>query len=189
MGTQIHETACIDDGCDIGDGTKIWHFCHVISGSRIGKNCSLGQNVMVGPDVTIGDGCRIQNNVSIYPGVTLEDDVFCGPSMVFTNVDNPRAAIPRKHEFRPTLVKRGATIGANVTIVCDCIIGQYAFIGAGAVVIKDVADFALVVGNPARQIGHVCICGARLADGDWQETHCPDCGRGYVRRDGRVEVK
>ncbi|MEW6556125.1 MAG: DapH/DapD/GlmU-related protein [Elusimicrobiota bacterium] len=157
-----HETVCIDENVEIGEGTKVWHFSHILKNSRIGKSCIIGQNVMIGPDVRIGNRCKIQNNVSVYPGVTLEDEVFCGPSCVFTNVYNPRAFIERKHEFKPTLVKKGATIGANATIVCGTTIGQYAFIGAGAVVKKDVQDYALVVGVPAKQIGWVCKCGTTL---------------------------
>ena len=159
-----HETAVIDEGCDIGAGTKIWHFSHVLKGSRIRENCNIGQNVVIGPDVAIGARCKIQNNVSVYKGVTLEDGVFCGPSVVFTNIYNPRAEISKMDQIRPTLVKTGATLGANATIVCGITVGQYAFIGAGAVVTKDVPDHALVVGNPARQIGWVCECGERLDD-------------------------
>lgn len=172
-----HESAYLDDGVEIGEGTKIWHFSHVLSGSRIGKNCNIGQNVVVGPDVVIGNGCKIQNNVSIYKGVTLEDGVFCGPSMVFTNVYDPRAEIRKMDQVRPTLVKMGATIGANATIVCGTTIGQYAFIGAGAVVTKDVSDQALVVGNPAYQIGWVCHCGERLPD----DLECVECGKIYKK--------
>ena len=162
----IHETAVIDDGADIGEGTKIWHFSHVLGGSRIGKGCNIGQNVVVGPDVCIGDNCKIQNNVSVYKGVTLEEDVFCGPSMVFTNVFNPRSAIRRMDEIRPTRVKKGASLGANCTIVCGVTIGEHAFVGAGAVVTKDVPDHALVVGNPARQKGWVCKCGEKTGSGN-----------------------
>ena len=160
----IHESAYIDEGCKIGSGTKIWHFVHILTDTVIGKNCSLGQNVMAGPGVTIGDGCKIQNNVSIYKGVTLEQNVFCGPSCVFTNVLTPRANINRKDEFSKTLVKRGCTIGANATIVCGNILGQYAMISAGAVVTSDVPDFALMVGVPARQVGWVSRAGNRLSD-------------------------
>src|SRR5262249_25963323 len=156
------ETAIVDVGAEIGPGTKIWHFAHVLSGSRIGANCNLGQNVMVGPNVRIGDGCKIQNNVAVYEGVTLEDDVFCGPSMVFTNVLLPRAHASRRSEFLPTLVRRGASIGANATIVCGHTIGEYAMVGAGAVVTRDVLDFALVIGAPARRIGWVSRSGDRL---------------------------
>jgi UDP-2-acetamido-3-amino-2,3-dideoxy-glucuronate N-acetyltransferase len=158
----VHESAFIDDNVEIGEGTTIWHVSHVLSDSRIGKNCRIGQNVVIGPHVTVGDGVKIQNNVCVYEGVTLEDDVFCGPSMVFTNVVNPRSEIRRMDELRPTLVRRGATLGANCTIVCGVTIGQYAFIGAGAVVVKDVPDFALVVGNPGRITGWMCKCGNRI---------------------------
>ncbi|MBW1700440.1 MAG: Gfo/Idh/MocA family oxidoreductase [Deltaproteobacteria bacterium] len=172
-----HETAIIDDNVQIGSGTKIWHFSHILSGSKIGENCNIGQNVVIGPDVTIGKGCKIQNNVSIYKGVTLEEHVFCGPSMVFTNIYNPRAAIRKMNQVRRTLVKEGATLGANCTIVCGVTIGCNAFIGAGAVVTKDVADFTLVVGNPARQIGYVCQCGERLGD----NLICALCGKKYEK--------
>jgi len=160
----VHETAVIDPDVEIGGGTKVWHFSHILSGSSIGERCTIGQNVVIGPDVQIGNSCKVQNNVSVYAGVTLEDDVFCGPSMVFTNVMNPRAHISRKHEFRKTLVKRGTTIGANATIVCGNYLGRYSLIGAGAVVIRDVPDHALVAGNPARQIGWMCACGEKLPD-------------------------
>jgi UDP-2-acetamido-3-amino-2,3-dideoxy-glucuronate N-acetyltransferase len=174
-GVQLHESAYVDEPCEIGSGTRIWHFVHILPRTRIGRNCSLGQNVMAGPDVTIGDGCKIQNNVSIYQGVTLEDGVFCGPSAVFTNVNNPRAGIERKDEFRPTLVKRGATIGANATIVCGHVVGQYAFIAAGAVVTADVPPFALMAGVPARRIGWVSHDGERLGP----DLACPRSGRRY----------
>ena len=170
-----HATAIIDDGTSIGAGSKIWHFSHIMNGSVVGNNCNIGQNVVIGPNATVGNNCKIQNNVSVYQGVTLEDDVFCGPSMVFTNVFNPRAHIRRMHEARPTLVRRGATLGANCTIVCGVTIGQYAFVGAGAVVTRDIADYALVYGNPARQRGWVCQCGERLAP----DFHCPACGMQY----------
>ena len=160
----VHDTAIVDNGATIGSGTKIWHFCHVLNGTMIGRDCVLGQNVMVGPNVKLGNGVKVQNNVAIYDGVTIEDDVFCGPSMVFTNVLTPRAFVERKDEFTPTLVRRGATIGANVTIVCGVTIGCYAMIGAGAVVTRDVPDFALAVGNPARQMGWVSRTGDRLDD-------------------------
>jgi UDP-2-acetamido-3-amino-2,3-dideoxy-glucuronate N-acetyltransferase len=178
----IHPTAVVDDRVSIGSGTKIWHFSHILSGSSIGEKCNIGQNVVVGPDVRMGDGCKVQNNVSLYKGVALEDDVFCGPSMVFTNVYNPRAAIRRMDEVRPTTVKTGATLGANCTIVCGNTIGRYAFVGAGAVVIKDVPDFALVVGNPARQVGWMCTCGAKLGD----NLACDACGSRYRMDDGKV---
>jgi UDP-2-acetamido-3-amino-2,3-dideoxy-glucuronate N-acetyltransferase len=170
-----HPLAAIDDGVDIGRGTRIWHFSHVLKNSRIGENCIIGQNVMVGPDVTIGDRCKLQNNVSVYPGVTLEDGVFCGPSCVFTNVLTPRAEIERKNEFLPTLVKRGASIGANATIVCGSTLGEYCLIAAGAVVTKDVVPFALMAGVPARRIGWVGHAGERLGD----DLVCPREGRRY----------
>ena len=171
----VHDTAIVDEGCKIGTGTKIWHFSHVLSGSKIEEGCNIGQNVVIGPDVKIGNRCKVQNNVSIYKGVTLEEGVFCGPSMVFTNVYNPRALIRKMEQIRPTLVKKGATIGANSTIVCGVTIGKYAFVGAGAVVLKDVADYALVVGNPARSIGWVCECGERLN----REFECDTCRKKY----------
>lgn len=185
VGATIHPTAVVDSPVKIGEGTRIWHFSHVLKNSRIGRDCNIGQNVMIGPDVTIGDRCKIQNNVSVYPGVTLEDGVFCGPSMVFTNVANPRAEIERKHEYRPTTVKRGATIGANATVVCGHDIGRFALIGAGAVVTRDVPDFALMVGNPAHRLGWVCACGEQLPRGAWTESICSACGKTY-HRDGDV---
>lgn len=160
----VHETALVDGGCDIGEGTKIWHFSHIIKGTKIGQNCVIGQNVMVGPDVVVGNSCKIQNNVSLYKGVTLEDGVFCGPSCVFTNVHNPRAEIERKDEFRPTYVEKGVTIGANATIICGNRLGAYSLIGAGAVVTKDVKPHAVMVGNPAKQIGWVSHAGEKLGD-------------------------
>lgn len=187
-GYFVHPTATIDPGCEIGEGTKIWHYTHVMSGAKIGKNCVLGQNVFVGRNVRIGDGCKIQNNVSIYEGVTLEDYVFCGPSMVFTNVINPRSEISRKHEFRPTLVKRGATLGANCTIICGNTIGRYAFVAAGAVVTRDVPDYALVMGVPARVTGWVCRCGVKLEFDETGRATCKECGRRYVKDKGRVRV-
>ncbi len=179
----VHETSVVDAGAQIGEGTKIWHFSHVLSGSVIGKKCNIGQNVVIGPDVTIGDGCRIQNNVSVYKGVTLEDNVFCGPSMVFTNVYNPRSEFSRKDEFMPTLVRRGATIGANATIICGVTLGEYSFIGAGAVVNRDVPAYALVVGNPARRIGWISRYGERL-DGT---LRCPVSGLQYRKTDKGLE--
>jgi UDP-2-acetamido-3-amino-2,3-dideoxy-glucuronate N-acetyltransferase len=184
-----HESAFIDDGVDIGEGTTIWHVSHVLKDSRVGKNCRIGQNVVIGPHVTIGDNVKIQNNVSVYEGVTLEDHVFCGPSMVFTNVYNPRSEIRRMDEVRPTLVRRGTSLGANCTIVCGVTIGQYAFVGAGSVVLEDVPDFGLVVGNPGRLIGWMCVCGNRIdfkAKGD--RGGCRACERTYRRSRGRVEV-
>jgi UDP-2-acetamido-3-amino-2,3-dideoxy-glucuronate N-acetyltransferase len=181
---MIHETAVIDPGCEIGAGTKLWHFSHVLSNSVVGSNCSIGQNVVIGPDVRVGNGCKIQNNVSVYKGVTLEDDVFCGPSMVFTNVLTPRAHVERKDEFAATLVKQGATLGANCTIVCGNTIGEYAMVGAGSVVTKDVAPHALVIGNPARQIGWVSHAGERLKD----DLKCPRTGTQYVLADGKLSV-
>ena len=164
MEVFIHPSSYVDEGVEIGSGTKIWHFSHILKGSKIGKNCIIGQNVMIGPDVSIGNRCKVQNNVSIYKGVELEDDVFCGPSCVFTNVVNPRAFIERKQEFKKTSVKKGATIGANATIVCGTTIGKYALIGAGAVITKDVPDYGLVYGNPGRLMGYVCKCGTVLVN-------------------------
>lgn len=179
-----HPTAVIDDGAVIGEKTKIWHFSHVLPGSKIGRNASIGQNVVIGPDASVGDNCKIQNNVSVYKGVTLEDDVFCGPSMVFTNVHNPRAFISRMDELRPTLVRRGASLGANSTVVCGVTIGRYAFVGAGAVVTKNIPDHALVYGNPAEVMGWVCSCGVKLnREGD--QWICPACGRTYREEDAR----
>ncbi|MFH1139797.1 MAG: Gfo/Idh/MocA family oxidoreductase [Pseudomonadota bacterium] len=175
----VHETALADKGVKIGAGCKIWHFSHIMTGSELGGNCNVGQNVVIGPRVKIGSGCKIQNNVSVYEGVTLEEDVFCGPSMVFTNVFNPRSHIRRMDELRPTLVKKGATIGANATIVCGHVLGEYCFVGAGAVVTADVQPYALVVGNPARRIGWVCSCGVKLAD----DLVCPKCSIRYVQED------
>lgn len=169
-----HPTAIIDEGAKIGAGTRVWHWVHICGGARIGENCSFGQNVFVGNRVVIGNNVKVQNNVSIYDDVILEDDVFCGPSMVFTNVVNPRAHVSRKHEYKATLVRRGATIGANATIVCGHTIGEYAFIGAGAVVTGDVPAYALLVGNPARRIGWMCRCGVRLPEAE--HAICPGCG-------------
>ncbi|RZL04487.1 MAG: N-acetyltransferase [Rubrivivax sp.] len=189
-----HDSAIIDEGAVLGDGTKVWHFSHVCSGARIGTGGSLGQNVFVANDVVIGDNVKIQNNVSVYDAVTLEDDVFCGPSMVFTNVYNPRSAVSRKHEYRRTLVKQGATLGANCTIVCGSTVGRHAFIGAGAVVRTDVPDFALMVGVPAQQIGWVSRQGQRLdlpllqSSGSLPaEAACPETGERYRLIDGRCE--
>lgn len=178
----VHPTAVIDEGATIGDGTKIWHFSHVLGNTTIGKNCNLGQNVVAGPNVSIGDGVRIQNNVSVYDGVTLEDDVFCGPSMVFTNVNNPRAFVSRKDDFAPTVVKKGASLGANCTIVCGSTVGEYAFVAAGAVVTKDVPAYALMVGVPARQAGWVSREGEVLGEG----LVCPRTGETYEENDGEL---
>jgi len=181
-----HKTAILDEGCRIGEGTRIWHFTHIMSETVIGKNCVLGQNVMVANRVTIGDNVKIQNNVSVYEGVICEDDVFLGPSMVFTNVINPRAFIERKHEFRPTLVKKGATIGANATIVCGHTIGRYALIGAGAVVTHDVPDYALITGNPGRQAGWVSEYGCRLVFNEEGIAVCPGSGQRYQLSENQV---
>jgi UDP-2-acetamido-3-amino-2,3-dideoxy-glucuronate N-acetyltransferase len=204
----IHESSYVDDGAVVGDGTKIWHFCHVMPGAVIGERCNLGQNVVVMPGVRIGNNVKIQNNVSIYEGVELEDDVFCGPSMVFTNVINPRSHVSRKAEYMRTLVRRGATIGANATVVCGLTLGEYAFVGAGAVVTKDVKPFALVTGVPARQVGWMCRCGERLGTsglrtGDegrrrnvaefsgsspQSQTVCSACGTTYDRDDDNLRL-
>jgi UDP-2-acetamido-3-amino-2,3-dideoxy-glucuronate N-acetyltransferase len=180
-----HESSYLDAGASVGKGTKIWHFSHIFPGCRIGENCTIGQNVVIGPDVTIGKNCKIQNNVSVYKGVTLEDGVFCGPSMVFTNVSNPRAEISKMDQVRPTLVKKGVTLGANCTIVCGVTLGRYAFVGAGATIINDIPDHALMVGNPARQIGWVCECGEKLSD----SLICPSCGKRFRKSKDVLERK
>ena len=184
----VHESSYVDEGCEIGEGSKVWHFSHLMSGARIGKRCNIGQNVVVSPQVVIGDNVKIQNNVSIYTGVVLEDDVFCGPSMVFTNVVNPRSHVSRKDEYKTTLVKQGASLGANTTIVCGHTIGRFAFIGAGAVVTKDVPDYALVVGNPGRISGWMCNCGVKLAAGTTPpaKATCAACGTHYATNDGQL---
>lgn len=192
MASRIHPTAVIDDEVSIGEGCAVWHFCHLMPGTVLGDGCSLGQNVVVGPNVRLGKGCKVQNNVSLYQGVTLEDDVFCGPSMVFTNVWNPRAHIRRMDEARPTLVRRGASLGANCTVVCGVTIGCWAFVGAGAVVTRDVPDHALVYGNPARQRGWVCVCGEKL-EKMRKETRketltCPACGEMYVQEENGLRM-
>jgi UDP-2-acetamido-3-amino-2,3-dideoxy-glucuronate N-acetyltransferase len=184
-GVFVHESSYVDDPVTIGAGTKIWHFSHVLGDVTIGRDCSIGQNVMIGPRASIGNNCKIQNNVSLYEGVTLEDDVFCGPSCVFTNVVNPRSAVSRKSEFRKTLVRRGASIGANATIVCGHTLGAYAFIAAGAVVTKDVPDFALMAGVPARRIGWMSRSGERLG----ADLVCPRTGERYEAIDGRLELR
>ena len=186
----IHESSYVDEPCDIGEGTRIWHFSHIMTGSKIGRRCNIGQNVVILTGVVIGDNVKIQNNVSVYTGVELEDDVFCGPSMVFTNVVNPRSHVPRKDEYRRTLVKRGASIGANATVVCGHTIGRYAFVGAGAVVTRDVPDFALVIGNPARITGWMCQCGIKLdlsreAERE-EDATCNACGKRYIKQRGAV---
>jgi len=173
-----HESAYVDDGAIIGRGTKIWHFSHVMSGAVIGERCNLGQNVVVMPGTRLGDNVKVQNNVSIYQGVTLEDDVFCGPSCVFTNVINPRSHVSRKDEYKPTLVKRGASIGANATVICGVTLSEYCFVGAGAVVTTDVAAYALVVGVPARRVGWMCRCGEQLTLVDGRGV-CAACGTSY----------
>ena len=183
-----HESAIVDAGAQLGEGTKVWHFAHVSPGARIGRDCSLGQGVYVGNDVLIGDGCKVQNNVSVYDAVTLEDEVFCGPSMVFTNVYNPRAAVVRKHEYRRTVVRQGATLGANCTIVCGVEIGPYAFIGAGAVVQKNVPAFALMVGVPARRIGWMSRHGEKLEFNTDGEAKCPVTGERYRLNGETVEL-
>jgi UDP-2-acetamido-3-amino-2,3-dideoxy-glucuronate N-acetyltransferase len=182
----VHESSYVDEPCSIGSHTKIWHFSHIMKNCQIGADCNIGQNVVVSPDVTIGNNVKIQNNVSVYTGCILEDDVFCGPSMVFTNVINPRSHVARKNEYKTTLVRRGASIGANSTVVCGITIGRYAFIGAGSVVTKDVPDYALIYGNPASVRGWVCNCGIKLnfeKDGD---ASCPACGAGYVKHGNLV---
>jgi UDP-2-acetamido-3-amino-2,3-dideoxy-glucuronate N-acetyltransferase len=183
----VHESSYVDEGAVVGAGTKIWHFCHVMTGAVIGERCSLGQNVVVMPGTRIGNNVKIQNNVSIYEGVELGDDVFCGPSCVFTNVTNPRSHISRKHEYRPTPVGRGASIGANATIVCGHSLGEYCFVGAGAVVTADVPAFALVVGVPARRVGWICRCGERLRV-DAGRAVCAACGTEYEEAAGRLRL-
>jgi UDP-2-acetamido-3-amino-2,3-dideoxy-glucuronate N-acetyltransferase len=181
----VHESSFVDPGSRIGSGTRIWHFCHVMPGAVIGERCSLGQNVVVMPGTLIGNNVRIQNNVSIYEGVVLEDDVFCGPSCVFTNVANPRSHVSRKHEYLPTVVRRGATIGANATVVCGHTLGEFCFIGAGAVVTGDVPAHALMVGVPARRAGWMCRCGLRLEMVD-RRAVCPGCGLRYRETKGAL---
>ena len=185
----VHESSYVDDGCSIGAGTRIWHFCHIMAGATIGERCNIGQNVVISPGVVLGNNVKVQNNVSIYTGVTLEDDVFCGPSMVFTNVVNPRSHVVRKHEYQQTRVGRGASLGANCTVVCGHDIGRFALIGAGAVVTKDVPDHALIIGNPGRVSGWMCECGIKLAAGAKPPTSatCASCGATYgIGPDGRL---
>jgi len=182
---QVHESSYVDDGCQIGDGTRIWHFCHVMSGAVLGERCNIGQNVVISPGVILGNNVKVQNNVSIYTGVELEDDVFCGPSMVFTNVVNPRSHVIRRNEYQRTRVGRGASLGANSTVVCGHDIGRYAFIGAGAVVTRSVPDYALVVGNPGRVVGWMCECGVKLSSGAAppESARCHACAAQYASRD------
>lgn len=191
MSYTVHPTAIVDDGAEIGAGSYVWHWVHICSGAKIGRDCSLGQNVYVGNRVVIGNNCKVQNNVSVYDNVTLEDDVFCGPSMVFTNVYNPRSAVSRKDEYRSTLVKRGVTLGANCTVVCGTTIGEFAFVAAGAVINRDVKPFALMAGVPAKQIGWMSQFGERLElplEGN-AETLCPHTGQKYVLRDDCCSVQ
>lgn len=183
---SAHETAVIDEGCEIGEGTKIWHFSHIMSNCKIGKNCNLGQNVVVSPDVVLGNNVKVQNNVSIYTGVVCEDDVFLGPSMVFTNVINPRSAVNRRGQYAKTIVKQGASIGANATIVCGHDIGRFAFIGAGAVVTKNVPDYALVIGNPAKQTGWMSEFGHKLKFDGSGLAVCPESQEKYKLENGKV---
>lgn len=183
----VHESSYVDDNVKIGDGTKIWHFSHVMSNSEMGKNCNIGQNVVISPGVKLGNGVKIQNNVSVYTGVICEDDVFLGPSCVFTNVINPRSFIERKAEYKDTIIATGASVGANVTIVCGNNIGKYALIGAGAVVTKNIPDYALVMGNPARIKGYVCKCGEKLAFDDNNNGTCSACGLHYIKDNDKVE--
>ena len=185
-GFFAHETAVVDDGCEIGKGTHIWHFSHVMSGARLGENCNLGQNVLISDDVILGNNVKVQNNVSIYTGVICEDDVFLGPSMVFTNIVNPRSAVVRKGSYVKTLVGRGASIGANATIICGNSLGEFCFIGAGAVVTKDVQSYALVVGNPGKQVGWMSEYGHRLHFDDQHLAVCPESGDKYELKNGEV---
>jgi UDP-2-acetamido-3-amino-2,3-dideoxy-glucuronate N-acetyltransferase len=181
-----HETAVIDPGCEIGKGSKIWHFSHLMTGCKLGEKCNIGQNVVVSPDVVLGNNVKVQNNVSIYTGVTCEDDVFLGPSMVFTNITNPRSAVIRRDQYEKTVVRKGASIGANSTIVCGNDIGEYSFIGAGAVITKEVLPYALVVGNPAKQIGWMSEYGHRLNFDDSNTAVCPESKEKYLLENGRV---
>jgi UDP-2-acetamido-3-amino-2,3-dideoxy-glucuronate N-acetyltransferase len=181
----VHPSSYVDEGAEVGEGTRIWHFSHVMDGARVGRNCTIGQNVLIAGGAVVGDNVKIQNNVSVYDAVTLEDGVFCGPSAVFTNVINPRSHISRKNEYRPTLVRQGATVGANATVVCGHTIGRYAFVGAGAVVTEDVPDYALVYGNPARRQGWICECGVRLEPAADAAT-CASCGLRYRLEGGRL---
>lgn len=185
----VHESSYVDEPCEIGKGTKIWHFSHIMKNSKIGENCNIGQNVVISPNVILGNNVKIQNNVSVYTGVICEDDVFLGPSCVFTNVINPRAFIERKDEYKKTIVKKGASIGANATIVCGHNIGEYAFVGAGAVVTKDVPDYALVIGTPARVVGYVCKCGNKLLEQENNLYKCSTCNKEYILTDGNLKPR
>jgi UDP-2-acetamido-3-amino-2,3-dideoxy-glucuronate N-acetyltransferase len=186
----VHESSYVDEPSSIGEGSKIWHFSHILKNVTVGKKCNIGQNVVIGPNVKVGDNCKIQNNVSVYEGVELEESVFCGPSMVFTNVFNPRSEVVRKDEYRKTLVKKGASIGANATVVCGSTIGEYAFVGAGSVVTRDVAPYALVMGNPARRTAWMCRCGEKLGKAKAGEVaNCPACGASYEVAADRITPK
>ena len=185
----VHESSYVDEPCEIGKGTRIWHFSHIMKNSKIGENCNIGQNVVISPNVVLGNNVKIQNNVSVYTGVVCEDDVFLGPSCVFTNVINPRAFIERKDEYKKTIVKKGASIGANATIVCGYNIGEYAFVGAGAVVTKDVPDYALVIGTPARVVGYVCKCGNKLLEQENNLYKCSTCNKEYILTDGNLKPR
>ena len=185
----VHESSYVDQPCEIGAGSKVWHFSHIMKNCRIGERCNIGQNVVISPDVAIGSNVKIQNNVSVYTGVILEDDVFCGPSMVFTNVINPRSHVLRRDEYKTTLVKRGASLGANCTVVCGITVGRFAFAGAGSVLTRDVPDYALVTGNPARVRGWMCACGIKLAftaNGAEESAGCGACGCRYIKRGQQV---
>lgn len=184
----LHESSYVDEPCEIGEGTRIWHFSHIMKGCKIGKYCNIGQNVVISPDVVLGDGCKIQNNVSIYTGTICEDSVFIGPSCVFTNVINPRAFIERKSEYQKTILKKGASVGANATIICGHNIGQYAFVGAGAVVTKDIPDYALVYGCPAKIHGYVCQCGEPIKFSNLKSV-CPICGKRYQMDEDNHTIK
>ena len=181
----VHESSYADDGAVVGKGTKIWHFSHIMTGARIGEKCSIGQNVNIGSRAVLGSGVKVQNNVSIYDDVIIEDDVFCGPSCVFTNVINPRSFVERKDEYKTTLIKKGASIGANATIVCGVTLGKFSFIGAGSVVTKDVPDYAMVYGTPARQHGWVCVCGEKLSE----NLKCSCCSKEYQKNDKGISIK
>lgn len=182
----VHESSYVDEPSEIGDGTKIWHFSHIMKNCKIGKNCNIGQNVVISPDVVIGNNVKIQNNVSVYTGVICEDDVFLGPSCVFTNVINPRSFIERKSEYRKSIIKKGASIGANATIVCGHNLGQYSFVGAGSVVTKDVPDYACVVGNPAKVLYYVCECSEKMEFDSNNHFKCKKCGKEYIKEDNKI---